>query len=92
MNRVNFAHCSGVIIDTCQKHGIWFDRDELSLIVEFIRSGGLELSRTKEKKALEEERRRLQQERFGFGARDMGESDRISGIVATRDLLKFLLG
>jgi Zn-finger nucleic acid-binding protein len=89
MNRVNFAHCSGVIIDVCKSHGVWFDRDELSRIVEFIRSGGLELSRNKEKRALEEERWRLKQERF---VDDLDESDRISGIVSSRDLLKFLLG
>ena len=88
MNRVNFAHCSGVIVDVCKSHGVWFDRDELSRIVEFIRSGGLEASRNKEKHALEEERWRLQQERMMLG----DESDRISGIVSTRDLLKFLLG
>ena len=88
MNRVNFAHCSGVIVDVCKSHGVWFDRDELSRIVEFIRSGGLEASRNKEKHALEEERWRLQQERMMVG----NESDRVSGIVSTRDLLKFLLG
>jgi Zn-finger nucleic acid-binding protein len=90
MNRINFAHCSGVIIDVCKKHGVWFDRDELSRIVEFIHSGGLELSRNKEKTALEEERRRLQQERIVLD--DLHDSDRISGIVSTRDLLKLLLG
>jgi len=90
MNRVNFAHCSGVIVDACKKHGVWFDRDELSRIVEFIRSGGLELSRNKEKTALEEERRRLQQDRMALD--DLRESDRISGIVSTRELLKLLLG
>jgi len=89
MNRVNFAHCSGVIVDVCKSHGVWFDRDELSRIVEFIRSGGLELSRNKEKHALEEERWRLQQERM---IDDLHGSDRISGIVSSRDLLKFLLG
>jgi Zn-finger nucleic acid-binding protein len=55
MNRANFARCSGVIIDVCKGHGIWFDRDELSRIVEFIRSGGLEMSRAKERVALEDE-------------------------------------
>ena len=92
MNRVNFAHCSGVIIDLCKKHGIWFDRDELSRIIEFIRSGGLELSRKKEKTALEEERRRLQQERTVLDVQDdFSEAERVSGIVSTRSVLKFLL-
>ena len=35
MNRVNLARCSGVIVDICRAHGTWFDREELSRIVEF---------------------------------------------------------
>src|SRR6185437_14579497 len=29
MNRFNFGHTSGVVIDKCAEHGVWFDRDEL---------------------------------------------------------------
>jgi len=65
MNRVNFAKCSGVIIDVCRQHGAWFDRDELQHIVQFIHGGGLELSRSKEKAELEEARRRLEAARAG---------------------------
>lgn len=97
MNRANFARCSGVIIDLCKKHGIWFDRDELSQIVEFIRSGGLDISRSKEKSALEEERRKLQQEQLTLDMQrsrftELGESDRVSGIASASGLLKLLLG
>jgi Zn-finger nucleic acid-binding protein len=98
MNRINFARCSGVVIDICKGHGIWFDRDELSRIIEFIQSGGLESSRMREKLALEEERRRLQQEKFALDRRgsltlEEGEDDqRLMGIASTRGLLKFLLG
>jgi Zn-finger nucleic acid-binding protein len=97
MNRANFARCSGVIIDLCKQHGIWFDRNELSRIVEFIRAGGLEMSRTKEKLALEAERRQLHQERVTLelqqsGIAGVGESDRVAGIASTSGLLKFLLG
>ncbi len=68
MNRINFAHCSGVIVDVCKGHGTWFDRDELALIVEFIRAGGLTASRNREKAKLEEERRqlRLEQQRAAY--------------------------
>src|SRR5215472_15946687 len=62
MNRVNFARCSGVIVDVCKGHGTWFDRDELSRIVEFIRDGGLDAARGREKAELDEARRQLQQE------------------------------
>ena len=30
MNRINFARCSGVVVDICKGHGTWFDREELS--------------------------------------------------------------
>jgi Zn-finger nucleic acid-binding protein len=97
MNRANFARCSGVIIDLCKQHGIWFDRDELSHIVEFIRAGGMEAMRAKEKLALEEERQKLHQEQLAFDMQrsrslNLGESDRASGIASTSGLLKLLLG
>jgi Zn-finger nucleic acid-binding protein len=77
MNRLNFARCSGVIVDLCKGHGTWFDREELRRIVEFIRAGGLEASRAKEKEQLAEERRRLQQDQFAASA----GADLMSGIT-----------
>jgi Zn-finger nucleic acid-binding protein len=65
MNRMNFARCSGVIVDICKQHGTWFDRDELSRIVEFISGGGLEAARVREKEDIKEERRRLLAEHGG---------------------------
>jgi Zn-finger nucleic acid-binding protein len=98
MNRANFARCSGVIIDLCKQHGIWFDRDELSRIIEFIRSGGLDVSRAKEKASLEEERRKLRQDQLRLDmdqSKTLGIGDshetKILGIASTRDLLKFLI-
>ncbi|HEV7994144.1 MAG TPA: zf-TFIIB domain-containing protein [Gemmatimonadaceae bacterium] len=60
MNRINFAKRSGVILDSCGKHGTWFDADELRRVVEFIRKGGLDQLRTHEKMYLAEERRLLE--------------------------------
>ena len=57
MNRVNFAHCSSVVVDVCKPHGIWFDRDELRRVVEFIRAGGMEKARELEVEDLEARRR-----------------------------------
>jgi Zn-finger nucleic acid-binding protein len=95
MNRANFARCSGVIVDLCKKHGIWFDRNELSRIIEFIREGGLEMSRTREKMHLEEERRSLEQLKGEVKRSEISgffDSERsITGIASTRGLLKFLL-
>jgi len=50
MNRVNFARSSGVILDICKADGVWFDRDELRRVVEFVRAGGLEISRDRDRK------------------------------------------
>lgn len=97
MNRMNFARCSGVIVDICKQHGTWFDRDELSRIVEFISGGGLEAARVREKEDIKEERRRLLAEQ---GAADTHVSEwftersdahRLSGIASARGLLKFLI-
>jgi Zn-finger nucleic acid-binding protein len=57
MNRLNFAHYSGVIIDICKPHGIWFDRDELRRIVEFILAGGMDRARMNELEQLQSARR-----------------------------------
>jgi Zn-finger nucleic acid-binding protein len=62
MNRSNFARTSGVIVDLCKEHGVWFDAEELPKIIDFIDKGGIARSREKEKVALEEERGRLRDE------------------------------
>jgi Zn-finger nucleic acid-binding protein len=98
MNRMNFARCSGVIVDICKKHGTWFDRDELSRIVEFIHGGGLEASRQREKEEIREDRRRLLEQQAavetkvsGFFSRAEHEEHRLVGIASARGLLKILL-
>jgi Zn-finger nucleic acid-binding protein len=78
MNRVNFANYSNVIIDVCREHGTWFDRDELRRIVEFIRAGGLDKAREREKQNLEEDRRLARTDQFlgGAGSLDPDLRDR----------------
>jgi Zn-finger nucleic acid-binding protein len=41
MHRRNYAGASGVIVDFCKNHGVWFDADELPRLLAWIRSGGL---------------------------------------------------
>lgn len=48
MNRLNFGHTSGIIVDVCGKHGTWFDADELRRVIEFVAAGGLETARARE--------------------------------------------
>lgn len=58
MNRVNFSDRSGIIMDACRGHGTWLDRDELRRVVEFIRAGGVEASRDRDRRRWETEKRR----------------------------------
>lgn len=95
MNRVNFARCSGVVVDVCKGHGTWFDRDELAEIVGFIRAGGLDQARAREKAQLEEARRHLQEEEFaaarGSTPLMMNDDDRHYGLSnIAHELLKIL--
>lgn len=91
MNRSNFARSSGVIIDLCKQHGVWFDADELPKIIDFIDKGGLARSREKEKISLEEERSRLRDEqrklvlmerRTGGGRYDRDDDTGWGGVIS----------
>ena len=62
MNRVNFAQCSGTVVDVCSEHGTWFDANELQQIARFLREGGMDKVRAQQMAALESERRRLRGE------------------------------
>jgi Zn-finger nucleic acid-binding protein len=53
MNRRNFGRTSGVIVDICHQHGIWFDAGELPRVLAFVEAGGLERARIR----TEEEKR-----------------------------------
>jgi Zn-finger nucleic acid-binding protein len=82
MNRSNFARSSGVIVDMCKQHGVWFDADELPKIIDFINKGGLTRSREKEKISIADERqklrddqRRLEMAERRSGARFKDEED-----------------
>jgi Zn-finger nucleic acid-binding protein len=66
MNRSNFARSSGVIIDLCKEHGVWFDADELPKIIDFIDKGGLTRAREKQKMAIEEQRAKLRDDQRNF--------------------------
>lgn len=98
MNRVNFAHCSGVIIAVCRAHGTWFEKDDLRRIVEFIRSGGLEKARAREIADVEDQRRRLRTEQIAQAA--IGPDAQVNiyagahnaGVSAIADIAGFLLG
>lgn len=60
MLRNNYGRRSGVIVDVCKKHGLWFDADELRRVADFVARGGLDETRRRE---LEEADRQLSQRR-----------------------------
>ena len=97
MNRINFANCSGVVVDVCKAHGTWFDRDELRQIVEFIRGGGMEMSREKVRHEIEFQRGQLRAEEQKVKYRITSvntyslDDERLGGLSAARGLLKFLI-
>ncbi len=62
MTPQNYARSSGIIIDVCKHHGIWFDAGELNQILEFVARGGLVAARKKEAERAREEAVRAKQE------------------------------
>jgi Zn-finger nucleic acid-binding protein len=90
MQRVNFARCSGVIVDVCKGHGIWFDKDELRRVLEFVDHGGLERAREKEKEQLEVERRRLK-DQAAAAVQPEPEPGYGSAVEAVRGLFQWLI-
>ena len=53
MNRKNFGERSGVIVEVCKPHGIWFDRDQLSAALRFVMAGGLEETKRRQLQEVE---------------------------------------
>lgn len=82
MARRNYARKSGVIIDVCRDHGMFFDAGELARILHWIREGGL--SRTEALGRLDE-REELRRQRVAEATRRsapepyFGESRRGAG-------------
>jgi len=40
MHRRNYGRASGVLVDSCKDHGLWFDAEELGAVLRWIRRGG----------------------------------------------------
>lgn len=91
MTRRNYARRSGVIIDFCAQHGVWFDADELARILEWVRLGHLAEVRKEEAKNAERQERLKAIERNSqldgpftrdlHGGDDVGLFDVLSGLA-----------
>jgi Zn-finger nucleic acid-binding protein len=75
MNRQNFARISGVIIDTCGKHGVWFDAGELESIMDFLARGGLQKARERELEHQKLEQKLATARQESHGVSPMGFDD-----------------
>ena len=42
MRRLPFGLSSGVLVDVCRPHGVWFDRGELEAAMSFVLAGRLD--------------------------------------------------
>ncbi len=78
MNRVNFGRKSGVILDICRGHGLWFDEGELPHLLRWIQNGGEQQARRldAEESAAREREQRL--------ARDAGRSSSAELLLDSR--------
>jgi Zn-finger nucleic acid-binding protein len=80
MNRLNYARCSGVVVDICKQHGVWLDHDELHRIVLFIRAGGLDHSRQLQMDQLRAKQSQLEQ------TMSQSTSGRVASLETDEDL------
>lgn len=89
MNRVNYGSLSGVIVDSCRRHGLWLDAGELQRLLHWAKSGGI--SRSELIKAERERERRLAEKdtELDEKAEENREKSNFSGVM---DRLLGLLG
>jgi len=92
MNRVNYARRSGVVLDICKDHGLWFDRDELRRVLVFIQDGGLDRARERDLEDLKEAQRTVVRsatpaDSFGLGLDAPPPSTWVTGTSLTGLLL-----
>ncbi len=53
MDRRQFAAVSGIVVDVCRAHGVWFDHDELPRVVQFVGDGKLQkVAKTRHKQRM----------------------------------------
>jgi Zn-finger nucleic acid-binding protein len=81
MNRSNYGGGSGVIVDVCGPHGVFFDRGELTRIVDFLEKGGWYHVKKREKARMEEEISALESRKRGAADLEMRPGGELSGII-----------
>ena len=79
MNRQAFGRISGVVVDVCRSHGVWFDAGELTQVIQFVERGGLERARERETEERSEQIRTLRAAELGAVASGKWQPDTESG-------------
>lgn len=97
MNRKAFGRVSGVVVDVCKDHGVWFDAGELALVIEFVERGGLERERERQLAELAERERRTREVEMNADRLDALAADGRAGFASERsgyvlglDLVRFM--
>lgn len=90
----NFGRRSGIIVDVCTDHGMWFDANELTAVLEFVATGGLADARRRDIDDAKQElrRRRLDalreqqnSQRAGLHVTGLGSSGALLSALASFD-------
>jgi Zn-finger nucleic acid-binding protein len=81
MNRSNYGGGSGVIVDACGPHGVFFDRGELTKIVDFLEKGGWDRVKKREKQRMEEEISALESRKTGALDLEPSLGGGLSGVI-----------
>jgi Zn-finger nucleic acid-binding protein len=78
MHRRNFGRHSGVIVDTCRDHGLWFDLQELDAVLRWVRESGEVLSaeRTQAETRHAERQRRIKHESLERATKQAAAAER----------------
>jgi len=80
MLRQNYQHQSRVIIDVCKRHGVWFDADKLSRMLDWVHNGGLAAARAvREQEAIQAAR---------LQAAGISKAEIAASLPTTRDELR----
>ncbi len=94
MHRRNYGERSGILLDVCARHGVWFDAHELERVLDWIRSGAADRARRLGVERLAEEARRARALRDAAPGPFELEPPRrgAGGWGFVRDLVEWLLG
>jgi Zn-finger nucleic acid-binding protein len=77
MNRHNYGRKSGVIVDVCTRHGLWFDLHELDRLLRWMREGGEERA---DRLKREQDRTEARQKVLAEGLRPWNQDDSERGL------------